>query len=56
MIRFRQLVSNAVFIGHPSKDVHAQKGMDGFVAVFGKVCKSHTVVGENRMDLVGGKR
>ena len=45
VIRFRQLVNNAVFIAHPAKDVHSQKGMDGLVAVLGQVCKSHAVEG-----------
>ena len=52
VIRFCQLVSNTVFIAHPAKDVHTQKGMDGLVAVLGQVCKSHAVVGENGVNLV----
>ena len=53
VIRFRQLVSNAVFITDPAKDVHAQKGVDGLVSVLGQVCKSHAVVGEDGVNPVG---
>ena len=53
VIRFRQLVSNAVFIANATKDVHSQKGVDGVVSVFGQVCKSHAVVSENGVNLVG---
>ena len=53
VIRFCQLVSNTVFIANAAKDVHTQKGMDGLVSVLGQVCKSHAVVGENGVNLVG---
>ena len=53
VIGFGELVSNAIFIAHPAKDVHAQKGMDGFVAVLGQISKGHAVVGEDGVDSVG---
>ena len=53
MIRFGQLVSNAVFIANPAKDVHSQKCTDGLVAVLGQVCKGHAVVGESGVNSVG---
>ena len=56
VIRFRQLVSNAVFIAHPAKDVHSQRSVDGLVTVFGQVCRGHAVVGENGVNPVGKKR
>ena len=53
VIRFRQLVSNAVLIANAAKDVHSQKGMDGLVSILGQVGKSHAVVCQNSMDFVG---
>ena len=56
VMRCCQLVSNAVFIAHPAKDVHSQKGVDELVTIFGQVCRGHAVVGENGVNPVGKKR
>ena len=53
VVRLCELMDDAVFIANAAKDVHAQKGVDGLVAVLGQVGKGHAVVGENGMNLVG---
>ena len=53
VIRFGQLVSNAVFTANAAKDVHSQKSANGLVTILGQVCKGHAVVGENGVNSVG---
>ena len=53
VVRLGQLVHDAVFIANAPKDLHAKKGMNGLVTVLGQVGKSHPVVGEDGVNLVG---
>jgi hypothetical protein len=53
VIGLSQFVDDVVFIANPAKDMHAQQGVDGLVTVLGQVSKSHAVVRQNSVNLVG---